>query len=125
MSCLYLGTKCLTDSQAVFLSLINFWNFLLVVVELFSVSVGPPSFLFIPAPMACQAPCPSGLALGGPVSSYLLLWGLHEDRPLAVGSNIRLKSTLSPSLAANLTLITDIPLSSGIVLLRSGDPLAN
>lgn len=71
VSHLYLGTsKCLMDSQAVLLSLTYFRNFLLVVLELFSASDSPPNFSFIPAALAFEAPWPSDLVLGGPVSSH-------------------------------------------------------
>lgn len=72
ISALFLSTvKCLMDSQADFLSLMYFRSLLLLALELFSISFGPPNFLFIPAPASFGAPCPSGLDLGGPVSSHL------------------------------------------------------
>lgn len=81
-----------------------FRNFLLVVLELFSVFGSPPNFLFIPAALAFEAPCPSALVLRGPTSSHSWLWGLHEDFPLAVD----LKSQ-----GSNLAcVIAEIPLSS-------------
>lgn len=52
------------------LSLMYFRNFLLVVLELFSVFGSPPNFLFIPAALAFEAPCPSALVLRGPTSSH-------------------------------------------------------
>lgn len=79
MSCLHLGTtnKCLTESQVVSLSLWYFRDLLLLVLELFSVSVGPPNFLLSQERLT---------GLGGSLSIWPGFGRACALTPLTVGS---------------------------------------